>query len=187
METLSDLFNFLACGQLRIPEHAFVHRTAWKIAFRIADATHVEAFNNFWFQPVANDEFGRTAADIDDEALVIRRGQTVGNANVDQPCLFTTGDDFDRIAENGFGFLHKRIGVFRHSQGIGADHAHRILWQPAQAFGEQAKCREGAFCGCRIDRFFGCDTGTEAHRFLQRIERIELTIDDAADLQMKAV
>ena len=136
---------------------------------------------------MADDEFGRTAPNIHDQALVVRWRQAVCYADVDEPRLFAAGNYFNRIAQNCFGFLYKRARVLGHAQGIGTDDAHGIVRQAAQALGEQAKCRKGALGGRGFNRFIGSNTSTEADGFFQCIKWVQLAIDNTANLQVKAV
>ena len=100
---------------------------------------------------MANDEFCRAATDVDDQPLVIRGRQTVGDTDVDKPRFFPAGDCLNGIAQYVFGFLDKHIRVFGDPQCIRAHHAYRIVGHSAQSFGKQAKCGERALCRRRID------------------------------------
>ena len=127
VERGGNRFQLARSCVLRILERFFIELSAGKIAFRVGHATHVQAFQRFRLEAMPDDEFGGAAADIDHQPVVIGRRQALCNADINQPRLLATGDDFDRVAKRGFGLAHECIRILGHAQRIGTDHAYRIL------------------------------------------------------------
>src|SRR5690606_4883767 len=68
-----------------------------------------------------------------------------------------------------------------------ADGAHGVLVEAAQALAEAREAGQRPFLGFLLDALVLGQTGAEAHRLAQRIERVDLVSDDAPDLAVKAV
>ena len=123
---------------MRVAKALLVHAAAWKEAQGIANATHVQRFHQLRLDSAANDELGRTAADVDHQALVIDRRQRVRRADVDQARLFAAADDLDRKAQRLLGQRQEIGGILGDAQRIGRYHAYRRRRKTAQAFTETA-------------------------------------------------
>jgi hypothetical protein len=63
---------------------------------------------------------------ISTTSCCLRVGQGVRDAQVDQPRLFASGDDFDREAQRGFGLHQELRRILRHAQGVGGHGPHRF-------------------------------------------------------------
>ena len=92
---------------------------------------------------VAEDDFGGTAADVDDEivvfVMVVR-----GDAEIDEARFFFAGDDFNRHAEHGFTGTQKIAAVLRGTQGLRGNDAEVFARNMAQAFGHLRQGFESA-------------------------------------------
>ena len=71
----------------------------------------------------------------------------MGDAEVDQACFFAAGNDFHRVAQNGFGAADKFAAVARFAQGIGADNAHRTFRQADDQLGKATQAVEATLHG----------------------------------------
>jgi hypothetical protein len=60
----------------------------------------------------------------------------------------------------------------RHAQRVGADCAHRLPWQVAQAFGKTPQRGKGALLRIGIEEFVGGESGGKAHRFAQPVQHV---------------
>ena len=179
--------DFLLGGQLRVTQATLVDAAFGKVAHRKADAAHVERFQRDGLEALADHELGRTAADIHDQLLLVRIGQGVRNAHVDQPRLFASGDDFDREAQRGFR-LHQEVRrVLGHAQGVGGHGPHRFERIVANALVEAAQRADTAKLGRSIEHSVRGQAGGKTHGLLDAIEGINLVINDSPDLQAKTV
>jgi hypothetical protein len=73
---------------------------------------------------------------------VLRVGQGMGHAQVNQAGLFAAGDDFDRKAQCRFGLGQELGAILGHAQGIGGDGTHRARLEAAQALAESGPGRQ---------------------------------------------
>ncbi len=85
------------------------------------------------------------------------------------------------------GRAQEFVGVLRHAQRVGADHAHRLAGHAGQALGEAAQRGDGALLRVVVEAPVGPEPGAQADRFLDRVERVDLVVDDAADREVEAV
>ena len=74
------------CGKAAVGEETLRH----------ADAPDLQRLETLGFEAAADDELGRSAADVDDEPRLARCGQHVRDAVVDEPRFLVAGDDVDR-------------------------------------------------------------------------------------------
>src|SRR5205085_3174990 len=74
-----------------------------------------------------------------------------------------------------------------YAQGVGADRTHALPRKAAQPLGEFAKRIERRGLGCAVDALVGGEPAAQAHHLAHRVERIDLAIDDAANLEVEAV
>src|SRR5882672_10037933 len=88
------------------------------------------------FEAGADDEFGRAAADIDDQAPLRGRRKTVRHAEIDQARFFAPVNDFYGKPERSFRFGEELPGILGDAQRAGADNPHRSPWKPAQPLAE---------------------------------------------------
>ena len=153
----------------------------------VAHAAHVKARELLRLVARADDELGRAAADVDDEPLLLRRRQAVLHAEVDETRFFAACDDLDRKAERGLRVLQERACVLRDAQRIGADRAHRVPVEAAQAFAEALQAGERALLRGCVEQLVFVEPGAEPHGLAQGIEGIDLIADDAGDLAVEGV
>ena len=107
--------------------------------------------------------------------------------DVDEPRLLAAGDHFDRETERAARLAQELWRIFRQPQGVGSDRAHRLLRQPAQTLTEAPERLQRVRLGGAVDAFFGCKAGAEPYHLAQRIEGVDLAVDDPSDLEMEAV
>ena len=116
-----------------------------------------------------------------------RRRQAVGDPQINQPRFLASGHDFNRETECGFKSGHELAGVLCHAQGVGTDRAHRAWRQSAQALAEAFQAFDRTRLRRVVEVLVGGQAGSKPHRLTQRIEGIDLVIDDASDLKPKRV
>lgn len=116
-------FQFLRCGNAGTLEVFRIDCSARKIKLREADAAHTTAFHQFGFKIFANDQFGRTAADINNQLAAFFRLRMF-NAHKNQARFFITRDDFDRVGNNLFCPFKKLRCVERTAQRVGPYNTH---------------------------------------------------------------
>ena len=109
------------------------------------------------------------------------------DAEVDQPRLLAPGHHFDRETEGGARLAQELRRILGHAQRIGADGAHRLPRQAAQPFAEARQGFERARLRGAVDALVVGQPGAEAHAFAQAVERVDLAVDRAPDLQVKTV
>ena len=152
-----------------------------------ADAAHVQAFELERGEPVADDEFGGSAADVHHQPVVIRLRHAVCDAKIDQARFLMSGNDFDRKSQDAFCLRDEVGGVLCHAQRVGTDHAHRLARQAAQPFGKPAQCGKGALLRAGIEEFIRGESGGQPDLFTQPVQHVELVALHARDLQTKIV
>ncbi len=111
----------------------------------------------------------------------------MSDAEIDQARLLATEDHFDREPERRLGFRQKGLGVLRYAQRACSYRAHRRTREPAQPLGEAGKGLERPGFGHLINAPIPRETGSEAHRITQTVQKVDLIVDDPADLQVEAV
>ena len=184
---MNDGLDFLARRQFGRLHRCLVDAAAREIAQAEADAAHVQGFEMAGHKVAADDELGRSAADVHHQLLGPRIGQAVRDAQVDQARLLPPRDHLDRHAQRGFRLRQKEGNVLRHAQGIGRDGTRRIAGKTAQAFAKARQRVQRAGLRRIVQGPLGVESGRQAHRFLQRVERIDLIADHAADLEPETV
>ena len=183
----SDGLHFAARGEFGLLEVGFVDLAVGEIAHAVADAAHVQAFQLVRLHAVADDEFGGAAADIHHQPFAFRLRQAVCDAEIDEARFFAPGDDVDGKAERRFGLLQKFGSILGDTQGVGADRAHRLARQAAQAFAEALQAGQCALLRGFVEALVFGQAGGQAHRFAQAIQHVELVILHTGDLQAKTV
>ena len=184
---MGDQFDLLGRGDLRLAQAALFDLTAGEVAHGETDAAHVQRFHQLRIVALADDELGRAASDIDDQALVRGRRQGVRGTEVNQAGLFTPGDDFDRKSQRLLRLRQKRRDILGHTQGIGSNGANGSTVESAQALAEATQGGQRTLLGLGIEQLVGGQAGSQAHRLLERIEWVDLVIDDAPDLETETV
>ena len=147
----------------------------------------MQAFAFVRFQAMADDQLGGAAADIHHQPLVGRGRQRVRHPQIDQPCLFAPGDDFNRVAQRGFGPGNEGVCVPGDAQRRGADAADRLGRQPAQALAKAVQTGQRAFLCGFIELLVVAQSAGQAHGFLQRIEWIELVAGHPGNFEAERI
>ncbi len=109
------------------------------------------------------------------------------DAEVDEARFLAARDDLDRKAERLARLAQERGRVLRDPERIRPDRADRVARQPAQPLAEAGERLERARLDGAVEALVGGQAGAELHRLAQRVERIDLAVDDAPDQEMKAV
>ena len=102
------------------------------------------------------------------------------HAEIDEARLLTAGEHRARLAQE----LRRVLGD---AQGIGADRAHALPGEAAQALGELRERLERRSLRRAVDALVRGEAAAEAHHFAHRVERVDLAIDHAPDLEVEAV
>ena len=151
------------------------------------DAADLQRFELLRREAAADDELGRAAADVDDEARLGRGRQDVGDAVVDEPRFLVAGDDVDREAERALG-LRQEVGrVGREAERVRRDGAHGRRMQPPDALAEAREAGDRGAPRLGREAAAGVETGADAQRLAPRVEPVDLVALDATDLEPKAV
>ncbi|MNV43182.1 hypothetical protein D3C71_1348890 [compost metagenome] len=116
-------FQLLHRCHFRALEVFSVYGAAREIHLRKADAAHTAAFNQLRLKVFANDQLGRTAADIDHQLAAFFR-LSVFHAHENQSRFFVTRDYLNRIGDNFFRAFEKLRCVQRLAQRVRSDDAH---------------------------------------------------------------
>ena len=155
-------------------------------AHRQADATHAEGFGHQRQAAAAQDEFGRTAADVDDQPRVVA-GLQVGHAGVDQARFLTARDDFDGEAQGLLRTQQEGVAVARLAQCLRGHGADLARLEPGQASGKAAQAGQAALNRFFGQQAFGVETATQAHHVLEVVDTSVASMLQLGDLQPEAV
>ena len=158
-----------------------------KEALGEADAADLERLQALWLEAATDDEFGRTAADVDDQARVERARQLVGHPEIDQARFLVPADDVDGKAERTLGLRQKLARVLGHAEGIGGHGAHRRRVQPGEPLAETRQALQRGLHRRGANASLGIETGAETQRLPPGVEAIDLITLDAPDFQAEAV
>ena len=139
------------------------------------------------FIAAADNELGRTAADIHHQTALFGGWQAVRSAQVDQASFFAASNDFDGEAQQTLGFHDKFGGVFRHAQGVGTHHAYLFGVEATQTLAKTAHAGQGALQGFTIQGFVVLQATAQAHGVFEGIQGIQLVVYHAGNLQPEAV
>ena len=186
-ELARDAFDLDARRDFRRFQGGLVDDAARKETVGKIDAAHVQALSLVGFQALADDELGRTAADVDHQSTVGRGRQRMRDAQIDKARFFAAGNDLDRMSQCDLGLGNEFVGILRHSERRGADTADRLGRQPAQAFAEAVQAGQRARLGRLVEPLVAGEPAGEAHGLLQRVERIELVARYAGDFEAKGI
>ena len=135
----------------------------------------------------ADDQFGRSAADVDDKALFARRRQGVGAARKDETGFFAAGDDFNRVPESFFGLGQKVGGVCGRAQSLCAHGADILRRNVFELFAEAPQRGKGTLLNFGREGVVGVDAARKAHRFLPVAFRRDAVVFDAAYFHAETV
>ena len=187
LEARGDRLHLLARGDLGLLHALLLDAPAGEEARGVADASHVEALHRFRAQLVADDDLGRSAADIDDEAVVVGERQRMHDAEIDEARFLAPRDHLDREAERALRLAHELRGILRDPQRIRADRAHRAARHSREPLAEALERGERALLHAFVELLLAREPRAQAHRFLEGVERIDLLAVDATDREMEAV
>ena len=151
------------------------------------DATHEQAFQIPRLVALADDQFRAAAADVHHQHLLPGTGYVVGHAEIDQPRLLDTGNDFHRVAQRGLRSFQKAPCVCRPPQRIGSDDAYPARVHLLQPLSEppQAVQRTAG------DRFAELPTGIkprcQPHHLPDPVDDRELPVPQPGDHHVETV
>ena len=105
-------------------------------------------------ETAADDEFGRAAADVDDEPRLVGRRQHMGDADVDEPRFLVAGDDVDAESPaRARPAAGTACDVRGDAKRVGRNGAHGGGMEPFDAFAEAGQAGErAALCLRRVSR-----------------------------------
>ncbi len=187
--------DLAARGELRLLHRIFVDIATGEELPAVRNAADIQRLHQLGGVAVADDEFGRAAADIDDQPIAGAGGRIVRRAQVDQPGLLAAGDHLDRKAERVL-CLDQELGrVLGHAQRIGGDRAHLVRREFAQAVAETPQRLHAAAPRRLVQVLVGGQARGQPHRLAQRIDLEDLAdrtgrglgLVDAADHQPETV
>ncbi len=140
----------------------------------VADTADVKAFHNQRIIAQADDEFGRTTADVDHQPLPGVGRHRMRGPGVDQARFLAPGDHFDRKPQRVFRLAEKISRILGHAQRVGCHSAHMIGVEIAQPFAEALQGRPAACLRSPIEIFVPRQPRSKAYRLAQRIDGIDL-------------
>jgi len=111
----------------------------------------------------------------------------VGDAEVNQARFLAAEYHLDGETERLFGFREKGVRVLRYAQRARAHGTHRRARESAQALAEPGERLERPRFRRLIDAPIPGETGAQAHGVAQAVQKVDLIVDDPADLQVEAV
>ena len=151
------------------------------------DASDAEALVAAGLETLADDHLGACAADVDDEAALLRGWQRLRAALEDEAGLLMPREDVDRIAERCLGLGEELPGVRRDAQRLRADGAHALGGQPREAFVEAGERGERAGLDLRRERAVLVKASGETNRLLPVALGDDSVALKTADLNAEAV
>ena len=117
-----------------------------------------------------------------------RRRHRVRDAEIDEARFLAARDHLDREAERGARLAQELRRILRHAQRVGArPRAPRCAASPRSRSPMRCERLQRARLRGAVDALFGGQAGAQAHHLAQRVERVDLPVDDAPDLQVEAV
>ena len=131
-EAPNDRLELLPRLHLGPPPLACRHPAIWETAQAHAHATHVEALQIERTRTFADDQLGRPAADVDDEARLVA-SQASRDAEVDQARFLQTRDDLDRVAQRPLARFQETAGIAGPPHRVRADDPNRSRGQGTEA------------------------------------------------------
>ncbi|MNE39961.1 hypothetical protein D3C80_1339440 [compost metagenome] len=158
-----------------------------EIALGVAHAAHLQAFAQQRLKALADDELGAATANVGHQALARGVGERVGDAQVDQACFFTAGDDFYRVAEDFFGAADELAAVARLAQGVGADDTHRAIGHAADQLGEALEAVQTALHRLFVELALFVDACGQLHLFPKPLKNADLGMVGLGHNHMEAV
>src|SRR6185437_8779475 len=152
-----------------------------------ADAAHLQALQLERHQPLADDELGAAAADVQNQAPAGLARHGVRHAGVDEPRLLHAGDDLDGVPESLTGALEKSLLAVRHAQRVGAHDPHVVGAHVPQPLAEALQTGQGARRHLLVDAAVLLDARSQTHHLAQAVDDDELAVRIARDDQVETV
>ena len=109
------------------------------------------------------------------------------HADVNQARFFAPSHHLDRKSQRSLGQPQETSSILGDAQGIGADRAHPVRIEAAQPLAKTFQAIQRAVLGIFVEALLAIEPGTEADRFAQGIERVDLITDDTRNLQVERV
>src|ERR1051325_5371394 len=144
IEMFAYALDFACSGDSCLLQIAFANLAIGKKPETVADTTHVQAFHLHRLKALADNKFGRAAADVDDQALMRRGRQTMADTDEYHARLLPTGDDFNRETKRGLRFLQNLRRILGNAEGIGGNGTYGLGRQAAKAFTKALETINGA-------------------------------------------
>ncbi|MOA19241.1 hypothetical protein D3C78_1396080 [compost metagenome] len=111
----------------------------------------------------------------------------MGDAQVDQACFFTAGDDFYRVAEDFFGPADEFGTVACFAQGVGAHDPHGTLGQTVDQLGKALQAIDPALHGLFAELALLVDPGSQLNLLAKPLEYPDFIVVSFGHDHMKAV
>src|SRR5215472_11978033 len=150
-------------------------------------AAHLQALELERREPLADDELGAAATDVDHQAPPGLARHGVRDAGVDEARLLHASNDLDGMTERLAGALQEGLLAVRNPQRVGADDAHAVGVHVAQPLPEALQARQGARRNVLIDAAVLGDAGGQAHHLAQAVDDYQLAVRVARDHHVEAV
>ncbi len=109
------------------------------------------------------------------------------DAEVDEARFLAAGDDLDRETERLARLAQECRRVLGNPERIRPDRAHGVPRQAAKALAELRQHLERTGLARAVEPLVGGQPGAELGLLAQRVERVDLAVDDATDQEMEAV
>jgi hypothetical protein len=147
---------------------------------------HALAFDRL--EAAADDEFRRSAADVDDQPEVARLGRLlVRHPEVDQACFLAAGHHFDRVPERALRGHEEALRQCKAAHGIGRDRPDARRGNVAEALAEAREAFQGAVAHLRIEAALRVQALGQAHRLLDPVDDAQLAQHVARHHHVEAV
>jgi hypothetical protein len=161
-------------GQRRVP---FLLRQAsvGEEPARAGDAAGLQAFALQRLHAAADDAFGGTAADVDDQPQLVVLGRLrVGHAEIDQARFLAAGDHFDRMPQRGLRRDQEAGGRTQLADGVRGHRAHMGRRDVGDALAEARQAVDGARLRLRGHAAEPVQALGHAHGFAQPVDHPQL-------------
>ena len=184
---LLDHLKLLACRGLRPRETPGVDCTVREVPGGHRYAAHVEALHQPRLELAPENELRATAADVDYESRVELILQGVRYAQVDQPRFLSAADDLHAVPEHALCSIDEVAAVARLAQRIGADDAHVVSRQVADALTKALEACQRTSRDRRGELAAIRQPFRDAHHLLVAIDDLQTAIVVVGDDQVEAV
>jgi hypothetical protein len=145
-----------------------------------AHAAHVRTLEQLGLVAHAEDDLGRTAADVEDEPPLRKAAHIADHAHVDEARLFAAIDDLDLVPESSTRGTEEAVHVPGAAQGVRAYGPDRRVRDPADSFAKARKAGKRPCLGLGRDALALGEPLREPNRLLDAVEDLETIGGDAA-------